>query len=141
MTPPSAGPRGRRRPRCRRRSPRCGGWMRSEPGMGRPAYRAAPTTPATAALPDCRTACSMRRTAFPSRETLGRSPPIASGVVTEPWWKSAVVYQIYPRSFCFTNGDGVGDLEGIRRHLDHLHDLGVDAIWISPFFTSPMKDY
>ena len=58
-----------------------------------------------------------------------------------PWWKSAVVYQIYPRSFCDTNGDGVGDLEGIRRHLDHLVSLGVDAIWISPFFTSPMKDY
>jgi len=58
-----------------------------------------------------------------------------------PWWKSAVVYQIYPRSFCDTNGDGVGDLEGIRRHLDHLAWLGVDAIWISPFFRSPMKDY
>ncbi len=59
----------------------------------------------------------------------------------EPWWKSAVVYQIYPRSFCDTNGDGVGDLGGIRRHLDHIAGLGVDAIWISPFFTSPMKDY
>ena len=61
--------------------------------------------------------------------------------MSEPWWKSAVVYQIYPRSFCDTNGDGVGDLEGIRRHLDHVRDLGADAIWISPFFTSPMKDY
>ncbi len=59
----------------------------------------------------------------------------------EPWWKSAVVYQIYPRSFCDTSGNGVGDLEGIRRHLDHLAWLGVDAIWISPFFRSPMKDY
>jgi alpha-glucosidase len=58
-----------------------------------------------------------------------------------PWWKSAVVYQIYPRSFCDASGDGVGDLEGIRRHLDHLVWLGVDAIWISPFFRSPMKDY
>src|SRR5688572_3771940 len=58
-----------------------------------------------------------------------------------PWWKSAVVYQIYPRSFCDTDGDGVGDLEGIRRHLDHVRDLGAGAIWISPFFTSPMKDY
>jgi alpha-glucosidase len=57
------------------------------------------------------------------------------------WWQQAVVYQIYPRSFCDTNGDGVGDLEGIRRHLDHLVWLGVDAIWISPFFRSPMKDY
>jgi len=59
----------------------------------------------------------------------------------EPWWKSAVIYQIYPRSFCDTNADGVGDLEGIRSHLDHLELLGVDAVWISPFFTSPMKDY
>jgi alpha-glucosidase len=58
-----------------------------------------------------------------------------------PWWKSAVVYQIYPRSFCDASGDGIGDLEGIRRHLDHLVWLGVDAIWISPFFRSPMKDY
>jgi alpha-glucosidase len=59
----------------------------------------------------------------------------------EAWWKSAVVYQIYPRSFCDADGDGVGDLEGIRRHLDHLVWLGVDALWISPFFRSPMKDY
>ena len=59
----------------------------------------------------------------------------------EPWWKSAVIYQIYPRSFCDTSGDGVGDLEGIRRHLDHLEWLGVDAIWLSPFFRSPMADF
>jgi alpha-glucosidase len=58
-----------------------------------------------------------------------------------PWWESAVVYQIYPRSFCDTNGNGVGDLEGIRRHLDYLAGLGVDAIWISPFFPSPMADF
>lgn len=58
-----------------------------------------------------------------------------------PWWKDAVVYQIYPRSFCDSNGDGVGDLEGIRSHLDHLAWLGIDAIWLSPFFTSPMADY
>ena len=58
-----------------------------------------------------------------------------------PWWRSAVDYQIYPRSFCDSNGDGVGDLQGIRRHLDHLEWLGIDAIWLSPFFTSPMADY
>jgi alpha-glucosidase len=60
---------------------------------------------------------------------------------TDPWWKSAVLYQIYPRSFCDASGDGVGDLEGVRRHLDHLRELGVDGIWLSPFFRSPMKDY
>ena len=57
------------------------------------------------------------------------------------WWKSAVVYQIYPRSFCDTTGNGVGDLAGIRSQLDHLVWLGVDALWISPFFRSPMKDF
>ncbi|HVA43626.1 MAG TPA: alpha-amylase family glycosyl hydrolase [Acidimicrobiales bacterium] len=58
-----------------------------------------------------------------------------------PWWQEAVIYQIYPRSFSDADGNGVGDLQGIRRHLDHLAWLGVDAIWISPFFTSPMADY
>ncbi len=57
------------------------------------------------------------------------------------WWQQAVCYQIYPRSFCDTNGDGVGDLDGIRAHLDHLRWLGVDALWLSPFFRSPMADY
>jgi alpha-glucosidase len=58
-----------------------------------------------------------------------------------PWWQTAVVYQIYPRSFADSDGDGIGDLEGIRRHLDHLSWLGVDAIWLSPFYRSPMADF
>lgn len=58
-----------------------------------------------------------------------------------PWWKGAVIYQIYPRSFQDSNGDGVGDLIGIRNRLEYIADLGVDGIWISPFFTSPMKDF
>lgn len=57
------------------------------------------------------------------------------------WWKGAVIYQIYPRSYKDTNGDGVGDLPGIVQKLDYIAGLGVDAIWISPFFTSPMKDF
>jgi 1,4-alpha-glucan branching enzyme len=57
------------------------------------------------------------------------------------WWQTGVVYQVYPRSFGDSNGDGVGDLEGIRHHLDYLAWLGVDAIWISPFYRSPMKDF
>jgi alpha-glucosidase len=57
------------------------------------------------------------------------------------WWKHGVVYQIYPRSFADSNGDGIGDLEGIRGHLDHVEQLGVDAIWLSPVFPSPMKDF
>ena len=58
----------------------------------------------------------------------------------EHWWRGAVIYQIYPRSFQDSNGDGIGDLPGITRRLDYIADLGVDAIWLSPFFTSPMKD-
>ena len=61
--------------------------------------------------------------------------------MTEPWWKTAVVYQIYPRSFRDTTGDGVGDLRGIIDGLDHLEWLGVDALWLSPVFRSPMVDH
>jgi glycosidase len=57
------------------------------------------------------------------------------------WWRDGVIYQIYPRSFMDSNGDGVGDLEGIRRRLDHLAWLGVDGIWLSPCFPSPMADF
>lgn len=72
---------------------------------------------------------------------LGSASPGHTDAVPTEWWREAVVYQIYPRSFCDSDGDGVGDLEGIRRHLDHLVWLGADAIWLSPFFTSPMADY
>ena len=57
-----------------------------------------------------------------------------------PWWRSGVVYQIYPRSFADTTGNGIGDLDGIRSRLDHLSWLGVDAIWLSPIYRSPMAD-
>lgn len=57
------------------------------------------------------------------------------------WWRGAVIYQIYPRSFADSNADGIGDLPGIAAHLDYVAALGVDAIWLSPFFTSPMKDF
>ena len=60
---------------------------------------------------------------------------------TTPWWKGATIYQIYPRSFADSNGDGIGDLPGITAHLDYVASLGVDAIWLSPFFTSPQADF
>jgi alpha-glucosidase len=64
--------------------------------------------------------------------------PVAT---SNPWWKGATIYQIYPRSFADSNGDGIGDLPGITRHLDYVASLGVDAIWLSPFFTSPQADF
>ena len=56
------------------------------------------------------------------------------------WWQEGVLYQVYPHSFADSNGDGVGDLEGIRRRLDHLQWLGVDGIWLTPTFPSPGDD-
>ena len=58
-----------------------------------------------------------------------------------PWWRGAAIYQIYPRSFADSNGDGIGDLAGITARLDHVASLGVDAIWLSPFYPSPMDDF
>jgi alpha-glucosidase len=60
---------------------------------------------------------------------------------TTPWWERGVVYQIYPRSFQDSDGDGIGDLAGIERRLDHVAALGVDALWLSPIFPSPMADF
>ena len=61
--------------------------------------------------------------------------------MTQNWWRGAVIYQVYPRSFMDANGDGIGDLPGITRKLDYIASLGVDAVWISPIFQSPMKDF
>jgi len=58
-----------------------------------------------------------------------------------PWWREAIIYQVYPRSYLDTNGDGVGDLAGVTQQLDYIAGLGVDIVWLSPFFTSPMKDF
>ena len=56
------------------------------------------------------------------------------------WWKEAVIYQIYPRSFMDANGDGIGDLAGITRRLPYLRELGVDVLWLSPIYASPNDD-
>lgn len=58
----------------------------------------------------------------------------------DEWWRHAVIYQVYPRSFAEGNGDGMGDLAGVRSRLPYLHGLGVDAIWLSPFYASPQAD-
>src|SRR3984885_13299001 len=65
----------------------------------------------------------------------------AANTEAAPWWKHAVFYEIYPRSFADSNGDGIGDLNGINSKLDYLKKLGVDAIWITPCFPSPQVDF
>jgi len=79
----------------------------------------------------------------PPAASLGMTRPEATSTtpVDRDWWRGAVIYQIYPRSYQDHNGDGVGDLVGIAERLDYVARLGVDAIWLSPFFTSPMKDF
>ncbi len=69
------------------------------------------------------------------------APRRALNVGGPDWWRGAVIYQIYPRSFQDSNDDGIGDIPGITKRLAHIADLGADAIWLSPFFTSPMKDF
>lgn len=69
-----------------------------------------------------------------------KTPPKASHSKTADWWRGAVIYQVYPRSFQDTDGDGIGDIKGIIERLPYIASLGVDAIWLSPFFTSPQAD-
>ncbi len=65
---------------------------------------------------------------------------VATVAERRDWWRDAVIYQVYPRSFADSNGDGMGDLEGVRSRLPYLRDLGVDAVWLSPFYASPQAD-
>ncbi|CAN5819543.1 alpha-amylase family glycosyl hydrolase [soil metagenome] len=66
---------------------------------------------------------------------------INAATTSADWWREAVIYQVYPRSFMDSNGDGIGDLRGVTAQLDYIVELGVDIVWISPFFTSPMHDF
>ncbi|QNN65354.1 DUF3459 domain-containing protein [Sphingomonas rhizophila] len=67
--------------------------------------------------------------------------PDSPASTAEPWWKGAVIYQLYIRSFADSNGDGIGDLAGATARLDHIARLGCDGVWVTPFYTSPMKDF
>src|SRR5690606_39603360 len=77
-------------------------------------------------------------TSDPVTSTPGGPGPVAAG--DRDWWRSAVFYQVYPRSFADSGDDGVGDLGGVRERLGYLADLGVDALWICPVMRSPMAD-
>jgi len=86
--------------------------------------------------------------AIPARAQQASSPKAAhkhtsqaGQTAQDPWWKHAVFYEIYPRSFQDSNGDGVGDINGITSRLDYLHDLGIGAIWITPMYPSPLVDF
>src|SRR5579875_3789567 len=130
-------------PRARRRTAR---WLRTPPGSrpGRPGARPAPR--AGRALGNVLLAASVRDTRRRDVDNLGETADGAqqnerdAGKRAAPWWRGAVVYQVYLRSFADGDGDGVGDIAGLRARLPYLRDLGADAIWLNPWYPSPMVD-
>src|SRR5690606_3012693 len=84
--------------------------------------------------PGTRQTCPTRNPTMP--------PTAKDGCEAVPWWRGAVLYQVYPRSFRDSNGDGLGDLPGLLEGLDHIAGLGgVDALWVCPFYVSPQRDF
>jgi len=76
-----------------------------------------------------------------ARQCIAATRAAPSSATKSAWWRGGVIYQIYPLSFFDSNGDGVGDLPGITAKLGYIADLGVDAVWLSPIFRSPMRDF
>jgi alpha-glucosidase len=88
--------------------------------------------------------CTISLSLLTAALTLAQTPPATSPAQStggNEWWRHAVLYEIYPRSFQDSDGDGIGDIKGITARLDYLHDLGIDAIWITPMYPSPGVDY
>ncbi len=99
------------------------------------------TTVATLAGSGCAARVAAPNTVRVTLPPLGYAVCAIAAMSAHPWWQGAAIYQIYLRSFADTNGDGVGDLPGVTAHLDHVARLGVDAIWLSPFYRSPQADF
>ena len=93
------------------------------------------TTPVPAPTPEQADHVTEQATHVPEQAT-----HVTEEIVSAPWWRQAVVYQIYPRSFADANGDGLGDLRGILSRVDYLGALGIDAVWLSPFYPSALAD-
>ena len=93
------------------------------------------------ALGLCVSTISARAQQAPAPKAAHKHARQATQAAQDPWWKHAVIYEIYPRSFQDSNGDGVGDINGITSRLDYLHDLGIGAIWITPMYPSPLVDF
>jgi alpha-glucosidase len=116
------------------------------PAMSRDREHASGTPPRQSAVPASARAllglCCALITGTPTWTEELQAPAASAGAVAaDPWWRHALIYEIYPRSFQDSNGDGIGDLNGIRHRLGYLESLGVDAIWIAPFFPSPQVDF
>ena len=119
-------------------------------GLTHPHAPAAPALPSTGRVPPRALTRSAPRIAAPDASE-GSSmtqhlaaalhrPPTSHRAVAPDWWRDAVIYQVYPRSFADSNGDGMGDLRASAARLPYLRDLGVDAVWLSPFYASPQAD-
>src|SRR6478609_4242541 len=87
------------------------------------------------------TAFLYQRSLIISFEILIRLVPSSNSPNRHLWWQRGIVYQVYPRSFMDSNGDGIGDLAGVLERLDYLRWLGVEALWLSPIYPSPMRDF
>ena len=113
----------------------------NEPAVGRVCVHA-PASSVSAAHTAYARVCRAprwRRGARPA-VVMVASVTVEGGTVSQPWWRTSVVYQVYPRSFADSNGDGVGDLPGLIGRLDHIQTLGADVVWVSPFYPSPQAD-